>query len=212
MVSTASAGSMALGTPNTAEGDAAEFPKPWDMDGIREALVSYALVGLRDEWESLEQREAQIAAQMQALEAQPTNNALRRFVVSDTARFLQEERASLIRRREEIKAQWQSLQSEQAGARIFIEPRGAVAIDEDAYLSSAFKSVMAGIFVGAPVGGLAGLGLMALVMSATMGWLLVGVYAGVAAGTLVGGFGGRYTQVLASETRTQSIPLFEGGA
>jgi hypothetical protein len=191
--------------------DGAAFPQPWDMDGIREALVSYALVGLRDEWESLEQREAQIAAQMQQLEAQPTNNALRRFVVSDTARFLQEERESLIRRREEIKAQWQALHAEQTGARILIEPRGVAAIDEDAHLSSAFKAVLAGIFVGAPVGGFAALGLMALVMSMSMGWLLVGVYVGVASGTLLGGIGGRYTQVLASEARTRIIPLFEGG-
>jgi hypothetical protein len=210
MVSSVSAGSLTLGAPSMTEEDAAEFPKPWDMDGIREALVSYALIGLRDEWESLDQREAQIAAQMQQLEAQPTNNALRRFVVSDTARFLREERESLIRRREEIKAQWQSLQAEQVGARILIEPRREVATDEDAYLSSSFKAVMAGIFVGAPVGGLAGLGLMALLMSATMGWLLVGVYVGVASGTLLGGIGGRYTQVLASEAQTRSIPLFEG--
>ncbi|HEU4792590.1 MAG TPA: hypothetical protein VFS96_02930 [Nitrolancea sp.] len=212
MVSTLSAGSMMLNSPSAAEEDSAAFPKPWDMDGLREALVSYALIGLRDEWESLEQREAQIEAQMQQLEAQPTNNALRRFVVSDTARYLHEERESLIRRREEIKAQWQSLHAEQTGARILIEPRRVVTTDEDAHLSSAFKAVMAGIFVGAPVGGLAGLGLMALVMSATMGWLMVGVYAGVAAGTLLGGVGGRYTQVLASEAQTRSIPLFEGAA
>ena len=210
MVSTASASSMALGALSLTDEDGAAFPQPWDMDGIREALVSYALVGLRDEWESLEQREAQIAAQMQQLEAQPTNNALRRFVVSDTAHFLQEERESLIRRREEIKAQWQALHAEQTGARILIEPRGA-AIDEDAHLSSAFKAVLAGIFVGAPVGGFAALGLMALVMSMSMGWLLVGVYVGVTSGTLLGGIGGRYTQVLASEARTRSIPLFEGG-
>ena len=181
------------------------------MDGIREALVSYALVRLRDEWESLEQREAQITAQMQQLEAQPTNNALRWFVVSDTARFLQEERESLIRRREEIKAQCQALQAEQTGARILIEPRGAAASDEDAHLSFVFEAVLAGIFIGAPVGGFAALGLMALIMSATMGWLLVGVYVGVASRTLLGGIGGRYTQMLASEARTRSIPLFEGG-
>jgi hypothetical protein len=186
------------------------FPQPRDVNGIREALVSYALIGLRDEWESLAQREAEIESQLRQLETHPwTRTKLRGLIVSDTARYLRDEREKLIQRRAELIDQWQALQARATASRILIEPSGAATHDEDAHLSAAFKAVLGGMAVGIPVGGFAGLGLMALVMSATMGWLLVGVYVGVALGTILGGAAGGYAHTLSSAQRSQAIPLLE---
>jgi len=127
----------------------------------------------------------------------------------DTARYLRHDREKLFRRRAEIIDQWEALQAEATAPRILIEPSHAATQDEDAHLSSAFKAVLGGIAVGTPVGGLTGLGLMALVMSATMGWLLVSVYVGVAVGTILGGAAGGYAHMISSQQRSQAIPLID---
>ena len=188
-------------------------PKPWDLAGLRQSLVSYALIGVQDEWENLEQREAQIAAQLQQLEAeQTTGSKLRRLVASDAVRYLHGEQENLIQRRAELRTQWQALQAEAASSRILIAHQPVVENDEDALLSAAFKAVLGGITVGAPVLSLAGLGLMALVMSATLGWILAGVYVGAVLGTILGGAAGHYAHLVTSEARSRAIPLLEAAS
>lgn len=186
------------------------IPKPWDLVGLRQALVSYALIGVQDEWESLAQREAQIEAQLQQFEAQRTaGGKLRRLMASDSVRHLHGEREDLIQRRAELHTQWQVLHAEAAHSRILIARRPVVENDEDTLLSAAFKAVLGGIAVGTPVLSLAGLGLMALVMSATLGWILVGVYVGAVLGTILGGAAGRYVHLVTREAQSRAIPLLE---
>lgn len=83
-------------------------------------------------------------------------------------------------------------------------------------VKEAFKGMTTGIAIGAPLGSLAGLGLMSIVLPGVglvgLGGLLVGVHGGAVWGAVLGGMGGLLAKVRwdADEDRWCEIPLGGG--
>lgn len=96
---------MVTTTPHRANG--AQMENPWALAMVHPTLLSYTIVGMREELGTLAERRTEIVGKLDALEALKDRSwrrtKLGRLFISSAIRDLQVELESLDQRREEIR-------------------------------------------------------------------------------------------------------------